>query len=105
MARKRAHTSCVCIDEFVIVVGDIDQLQGNVFTTLQLHKILLAVDNPDSSFRRDKSNVSRSEPTIFAKLCCNQWNCLSARFLLCHSRQNRLSGPCLYKGTASHRCQ
>ena len=30
-------TSSIRVDEFMIVVGHIDQLQGNVFATFQLH--------------------------------------------------------------------
>ena len=30
-------TSSICVDEFMIVVGHIDQLQGNIFSTFQLH--------------------------------------------------------------------
>jgi len=50
-----------------VAINHLHLLQGDVFTALQLDKVLLTVDDPDATVRQELPDITRVEPTIIGE--------------------------------------
>mmetsp|Transcript_47471 Transcript_47471/g.109896 ORF Transcript_47471/g.109896 Transcript_47471/m.109896 type:complete len:261 (-) Transcript_47471:659-1441(-) len=73
-----ADASCFGVDDVGVVVGCIHHLQGHVLSTLQLHEVLLAVNDLEVASRREHADVTCMEPPILVKVL----SCLSRQLVV-----------------------
>mmetsp|Transcript_46360 Transcript_46360/g.100816 ORF Transcript_46360/g.100816 Transcript_46360/m.100816 type:complete len:200 (+) Transcript_46360:142-741(+) len=75
VVRVAADATGLCVDEIRVVVGDIHQLNGDVFATLQLDQVLLAIHYLELALRGEHSDIASVEPAILVEILTS---------LLCH---------------------
>mmetsp|Transcript_70526 Transcript_70526/g.159543 ORF Transcript_70526/g.159543 Transcript_70526/m.159543 type:complete len:781 (-) Transcript_70526:528-2870(-) len=65
-----AHAAGLDVDELRVVVRHVHPLQRHVLAALELHQVLLPVDDEQGAARREHADVPRVEPPVLVEVLC-----------------------------------